>query len=227
MECGSSMAARETNMIASRHRGLLLSASDVQLYKVCDDLTEGLVYLMILFSVWAYGTTQTWSSWVMNVGGYVLGLLLAVKLFIRHVKGYSVPQWGGDAQSESGKSAERNRTKRFFTAMELNIALATLTALILGYCLCSAINAAATYESEAITFVYRDHYQKWLPHSFDSSRTWTAFWNYLAIACSFWAVKDWLPGKAGAEERAARQKSTAATESAPLFPARMRRLLWV
>jgi len=48
------------------------------------------------------------------------------------------------------------------------------------------------------------------------------------LACSFWAVRDWLLGKSGGEERAERQKAArSAFDAAPLLPTRLRRLLWV
>jgi O-antigen ligase len=91
----------------------------------------------------------------------------------------------------------------------------------------SAINAAATHDPEELTFTYHPHLN-WLPHSFDSRRTWAAFVNYAALACTFWAIVDWVPGKSAGEERAARQKSLKVYEqSTPLIPARLRRLLWV
>ena len=73
-----------------------LRASDVQLYRACEDLTEPLIYFMAVFSPWAFGTTQPWSIWLMNVAGYLLGLLLAGKLAIRWLKGYRPARWDGD-----------------------------------------------------------------------------------------------------------------------------------
>ena len=52
-----------------------LRARDVQLYRVCEDLTEPLIYFMVVFGPWAFGTTQSWSIWLMNGAGYLLGLL--------------------------------------------------------------------------------------------------------------------------------------------------------
>src|SRR5437867_1902086 len=76
-------------------RGTLpLRVRDVQLYRVCEDLTEALVYLMVIFTPWAFGTTQPWSIWAMNLAGYFLGLLLALKLSIRQLKGYHPARWG-------------------------------------------------------------------------------------------------------------------------------------
>ena len=50
-----------------------LSVRDIQIYTACDQLTEGLIYLMVLFSPWAFGTSQPWAVRVMNGAGYVLG----------------------------------------------------------------------------------------------------------------------------------------------------------
>ena len=106
--------------------------------------------------------------------------------------------------------------------------LAGLTVAILGYCLISAVNARATYHPDALSFAYHDACIKWLPHSLDSGRTWLAFWSYLGLACSFWAIRDWLLGKSEGEERTERRKpQPGGDSSAPLLPARLRRLLWV
>jgi hypothetical protein len=177
---------------------------------------------MVVFSPWAFGTTQPWSMWTMNAAGYLLGVSLAIKLIIRRAKGYIPPRW--DHEPSAANQAQRR--PRLFTAARLTKSLALLTASLLVYCLVSALNSAATRELQTMAFIYHDHLN-WLPHSFDSSRTWLAFWNYLALGCVFWALKDWLPGKSGGEERAARQKSIGISSSAPLFPARLRRLLWV
>src|SRR5213593_2156363 len=79
-----------------------LRARDVLIYKFCDDLSQILIYLMVLFSPWAFGTTQPWSIWTMNSAGYLLGLLLAVKLAIRQIKDYHPPRW----EVERGEAAE-------------------------------------------------------------------------------------------------------------------------
>ena len=36
-----------------------LRARDVQLYRACEDLTEPLIYLLVVFGPWAFGTTQS------------------------------------------------------------------------------------------------------------------------------------------------------------------------
>src|SRR5260370_22483642 len=86
-----------------RKRAPFLRARDVQLYRFCEDLTEALIYLMVVFSPWAFGTTQPWAIWSMNAGGYVLGLLLSAKLAIRWLKGYRPARWGLSVQSLKSK----------------------------------------------------------------------------------------------------------------------------
>ena len=193
-----------------------LRSFDVQLYRVCEEVSEPLIYLMIVFSPWAFGTTQAWSTWAMNIGGYVLGLLLATKLAVRWFKGYRPSRWEEGPEEEGNHGAAR-----------ITQALAWLTLALLGYCFVSAVNARSTYFSIAQSFV--DHpYIRWLPHSFDSSRSWFCFWSYLGLACSFWATRDSLLGKSRGEERAGRQPLGAERlESAPLLPSRLRHLLWV
>ena len=85
-------------------KGRPLRAGDVQAYLACEQLTELLIYLMVLFSPWAFGSTQTWSIRVMNSAGYLLGAMLAVKLAIRRLKGYRPPRW----EEGRGKSEVRN-----------------------------------------------------------------------------------------------------------------------
>jgi hypothetical protein len=201
-----------------------LRARDVQIYGICEPLTEGLIYLMVLFSPWAFGTSQPWSIWVMNSAGYVLGGMLGVKWAIRRLKGYRPPRWNDDWDEPSGAPAGR----RLFTSSHITATLAVLTVAILGYCLVSALNARATYDPDTLSFAYRDRYIRWLPHSFDSSRTWFAFWSYLGLAFSFWAVRDWLLGKASAEERPERRVNGPGGKAQTEFlPARMRRLFWL
>jgi O-Antigen ligase len=110
----------------------------------------------------------------------------------------------------------------------LRAILAVLTVAILGYCLVSAVNPRATYDPGTDRFTYYDGYIHWLPHSFDSSRTWFAFWSYLGLACSFWAVRDWLLGKAAAEQRPERRGGGSGAQArTEFFPARLRRLFWL
>ena len=197
-----------------------LRAGDVLLYRICEDLTGWLICLMVVFSPWAFGTTQSWSVWTMNFAGYALGVLFAAKWFIRRLKGYRTLRWEPAATSDFN-------TARWLTEPRLTRVLAVLTLAILLYCFISAANAYGTYHRRDLSFEYHSCIS-WLPHSFDSNLSWPAFWSYLGLACSFWAVRDWLLGKTSAEEWAAYTGGQLAGSGAgELFPARLRRLLWL
>jgi len=61
---------------------------------VADRLTEWFLYAIVVFSPWAFGTTQVWAMWVMNVCGYTLGALLLFKWAVRKASGYYPARWG-------------------------------------------------------------------------------------------------------------------------------------
>jgi len=48
-------------------RLLTLRVADVQLHRICDDQSGVLILPMVIFSPWAFGTTQPRSIWTMNV----------------------------------------------------------------------------------------------------------------------------------------------------------------
>ena len=54
-----------------------------KLHKLADKLTEILIYFMVIFSPWAFGTTEPWSIWTMNISAYALGILLVTKWITR------------------------------------------------------------------------------------------------------------------------------------------------
>jgi hypothetical protein len=232
---GASDSAEASGLVSRAVKRRPLRAGDVQFYRLCEDLTEPLIYFMVVVGPWAFGTTQSWSIWLMNGAGYLLGLLLAGKLAIRWAKGYEPARWGegrggeGRSPKVEGRRLEGGgRGRGRVGAARLTAILAGLTVAILGYCLVSAINARATANLADGTFTYHDASIRWLPHSFDSNRTWLAFWTYLGLAFSFWAVRDWLLGKTDDEARAAYRKPLqGGGRSGLLLPGRLRRLLWV
>lgn len=188
-----------------------------KLHRILDGVTEGLLHTMVVFAPWAFGTTEEKATWVMNIGGYLLGALLVTKWVARWRTEQRPARWDDDA----GGSRWPVRV------------LVALTLLILSQCFISAWNARIDQRFSADN---RDIYYldciKWLPHSYDQSATWFSFWSYLALACTFWAARDWLLGKTAAERR-----EEAGEDSEGLLPAgaawnarlpgRLRRLLWV
>lgn len=109
-----------------------------RLYRVCDALTESLLYVMIVFTPWAFGTTQPWAIWTMNTVGYMLGLLLLGKWAIPRLTGYVPARWG------TGRP-------RWPTWV-----LGAVTVFLPGWCLTSAVNARATLRYDDLTLEYRD-----------------------------------------------------------------------
>jgi hypothetical protein len=168
-------------------------------YRICDAATAVLICFMVVFTPWAFGTTQAWSIWTMNIAGYALGALLAAKWVIRWQTGYRPPRWGTPLQADEPDAIQLAEPRRDY----LTPALATLTLLILAYTLVSALNARATYVWWERRFIYRDCIQ-WLPHSYDRWSTWTTLWMYIGLACFFWAARDWLLARSGRERRRVR-----------------------
>ena len=193
---------------------------DVLFHRYSDQFSEALIYFMVVFSPWAFGTTQRWSIWTMNFSGYLLGLCLLVKYFVRLTTDYKPDRWD-HVREDVPKAGPRTHFSNVAT-----VALAALTVAILAYCLTSALNARAMYDRQTMNFTYRP-YVEWLPHSYDrgASFRWSA--NYVALACFFWAVRDWLLGLTAGEARAARQGDFSAGQKSSYLPRRLRRLLLV
>jgi len=194
-----------------------------RLHRVCDGLTETLIYGMVIFTPWALGTTWLWAIWTMNVTAYVLGLLLFLKWFVRGRTGYQPERWGEATSPDADSPGQR----RFAPERALPFAMAGLTVSVLAYCLISALNARATFLLEEDRFEYHK-FIPWLPHSYDGPRTWFAFWTYLGLAFFFWALRDWLLSMARRERHSQRQlpEDTPCVLGAAL-PVRLRRLLWI
>ena len=86
-------------MLSSR-----LTLRTLRLYQHADLASGILIFFMVVFSPWAFGTTQPWSIWTMNLCGYLLGLLLATKLYIRFRLGYRPSRW--DGPSDLGRASQ-------------------------------------------------------------------------------------------------------------------------
>lgn len=266
-----------------------LRSGHVRLYSMCEFASEAAIYFMLVGSVWLFGTTQTWSTQMMNTAGFLLGGLLAVKLFIRRFRDYRPMRWGrqaedgiqrsedggrmsegggqrtevgsqnsevGEANIEYGTSnveyrkdetedAGQHRTPNIQQPTSnvgqirhigqrrglkwVTRGLIALTMMILGYCVVSAVNYRSVWDPMTNTFQYHS-FITWLPHSYDRASTWRVFWNYAAMACAFWAIRDWLLGASLSEaqtQRAVRRTDSGQRKETSFLPARLRRLLWV
>lgn len=160
-----------------------------KLHKWADKCTEILIYFMVLFSPCAFGTTQHWSIWTMNITAYGLGVLLVSKWIIRWSTGFR--PWP-NAPSKNETSPRQNRLGLIYKTC--TVLSSMLMFLLLGYILTSAINARASFNLETHEYTYFEGFNKNLPHSYDARGTWFLFWQYLGLIILFWSTHDWLAG---------------------------------
>lgn len=172
-----------------------------RLYWNVDLASEYLLYAVLIFTPWAFGTTETWSTETVNALNYVLGALLAIKIGIRKFGGFAPDRWDDD-DSTAGRWVTRT--------------LFALTVLVLGYCVIHFVNARGEFVMARRNFNYFDDFNKAWPHSYDRKSSIEAFQLYLASACFFWGLRDWLITKTLGDEVEGRRFST-----------RLKRLLWV
>jgi len=191
-------------------------------YRLCDGLTELAICGAIVFGPWAFGTTQPWAVRVMNYTTYSLGALLLFKWIIRWLSDYQPARWGGrqasHGQTDEPEPAESRSDPPPAGASWPTRVLAVLTVLILAYCLIGVLNARANYLPRDLRFEYFDNFISWLPHSYDRDAGWFAFWQYLGLACLFWAARDWLMGQSRRERRSRRseERESRSERAAPL-----------
>lgn len=150
----------------------------IRFYASCEILTEVLLYCMIVLSPWFFGSTEERAIRVMNIGGFLLGALLFLKLWLRR-KGLPVVR--------PARITERAQSLWLWSSV-------ILTVLILVWCLIHALNRRASYSVDTGLFTYYKNFIKWLPHTYDSNSSWFYFLTYLSLALSFWAIRDWLLG---------------------------------
>jgi len=184
------------------------STSTPRAYRFADEASGLILVGAIVFTPWAFGTTQDWSIGVMNTLGHALGLLLLFKHWIRWQAGFEPPRWSDGPG------------RRWPVRL-----LAGLTLLLLGYVLVSALNARGvilvTADADVVDIEPLEAIE-WLPHSQDRQTTLRAFWNYLAMALAFWAARDWVVGLSRRERRLPELERH--TSASP--PQRLRVLAW-
>ena len=169
-------------------RKLRKKTREPKLHKLADKLTEILICFMVIFSAWAFGTTEPWSIWTMNITAYALGILLVTKWITRLATKYN-PNPEPDKNELSPKQKRLRLIQKTCT-----ILLAGSMFLLLAYILTSAINARASFNFDTREYTYFDGVNKNFPHSYDASGTWFLFWQYLGLIILFWSTRDWLAG---------------------------------
>ena len=156
-------------------------------YKLADKLSEILIYFMVIFSPWAFGSTENWSIWTMNISAYILGVLLISKWGIRRYSDFTFSSFKHQKKDHSSRQYRLNKIYKI-TNILTNICLLAL----LGYILTSAINARASFSLETTEYSYYESFNKNLPHTYDARGTWFIFWQYLGLIILFWSARDWL-----------------------------------
>jgi O-antigen ligase len=160
--------------------------------------SEALIIFAVVFSPWAFGSTEDWAIRVMNGTGFALGILWLLKLGWR--------RRSAAVRAASGFAIEPPAPA--FEPLFQNLLLCSI-ALLLLYCLIGAWNARVVYHLWWLE--YRPAVS-WLPHSYDQQRSWDFFWKMLGLAGLFCGARDWLlsahswPGR---------------------LPVRLQRLLWI
>lgn len=185
----------------------------------------GIICLAVIFLPWAFGTTQEWSIWTANVAGYALAAVTILAACIdKRIR-------TGDQRTKPGPGQEGWIAPEPFQKSWVFWAAAALTAGCLAYVAISIFNAASDYDEALNLFAPRPHV-RWLPHSLDRHRTWDALFNYLGLACFFWATVDWLRGSSPASP-VSRLSSLVSSPPSPsprrsfTSSPRFRLLLWV
>lgn len=178
----------------------------------------------MIFTPWAFGTTQSWSIWTANILGYLVGVLWAAKLVIRRLHEFQPARWGETlvVAEDSGDAQPPDRKPEPFV-----IALGGVTLVMLTYILVSALNARAHYDPVSRQFEYFAEPIRWLPYSYDSNATWQVFWQYLALACVFWGTRDWLLHRTESSDDSTAPARWHDPHALIAIPNRLRRLLWV
>ena len=157
-----------------------------KLHKLADKFTEILIYFIIIFSTWAFGATEVWSIWCINISAYALFLLLVIKWITRLKTKYNI-RTNSYNETLLQRPIQLNILQKFST-----ILLSTSMILLLIYIALCAINARASFNVESHEFKYYEEFNNNLPHSYDARGTWFLFWQYLGIVFLYWGTQDWL-----------------------------------
>lgn len=186
---------------ADRRRGGLPYSPGLALYGWLDRACGLLIGAVILWGPWSFGCTPPWAIQVQNALGYALGLCLLLRIALRRAQPAA---WSARSLHRSG----------------IEVALGSLSAILLLYVFISALNARMTLVPGSWTLAYHNSIS-WLPHSYDQASTWRVFAIYLALAGFFWAVRDWV-----LHPPPTRDQPSAGSDY-PRLPRRVRVLLWV
>jgi hypothetical protein len=153
---------------------------------LCNQLSATLIFASIIFAPWAFGTVHNWAIQCLNWIGYSLGFLLATKAFLRR-----------RSLRQGTPYFPLQTSKRIANLTSASVVFTLILILIHG------VNARASFDASTLLTTYYDSYIPWLPHSFNRENTFPVFWKFLALACFYFATRDWLLSSTKKERNAA------------------------
>src|SRR4051812_3894713 len=98
-----------------------------------DMATEYLIYAILVFTPWAFGTTEGWAIRTVNTLNNVLGVLLLAKWITRLVPGFHPARWDGPGALRGVRPGV------------ILIPLPAFTVIMLAYTAIAAWNARADF----------------------------------------------------------------------------------
>ena len=161
-------------------------------YKKLETASAAVLVFMTLWAPWALGSTTKMTQGVLSGAGFLAGLFLAGKWWVRRTTGYAPPRWVEPTP----------------LGLKLVRLLAVLTVVFLLYVLIGVLNARAVGEyiasgpTQGVNLIYLERTPiSWLPSSYDRPASWDAFVRWTSLALAFWAARDWFLGKTRSERR--------------------------
>lgn len=174
-----------------------------------DRATGVLLLFLVVFTPWAFGTTQDWSTATANGVALALGILLGARGFFRWL----------DRDSAAGERRE---------GADWGLrGLGILTVLLLAYVVAGVLNARADWDPVRREFVYLREPWRWLPRSYDQGASAQAAIRYAGFAAVFWATVGWLRRRGSGDSREAGADGPEGGEETGGPSARLKVLLWV
>ena len=156
------------------------------LHKLADKLTEILIYFIAIFSPWAFGATEPWSIWTINISACLLGMLLLFKWILRSIYKYTTNNKIYKLDLNSNQTRIKNIHKI------CNILLNASLLMLIAYIATSATNARASFDLETKEYTYFNEFRNFLPHSYDANASWILFWQFLGLLILYFSVTDWI-----------------------------------
>lgn len=177
-----------------------------------ETLTEQLLFLGLMLSVWLAAGEPAWAFWLVQVVGWGLLVVQAVRWLDRRSAGVSALD---EDQPVEGSW--------------VGPCVAILIGFLLVWSLISALNSAGRVDLAAGRWIPAEKFVPWLPHSFDGPSSWKALLAGLATVGFFWGARNWLVSEVGKDRRMAEESGLHSRKRrrSKNLPRAMHRLLWM